>query len=598
MKSKLFLACMGAAISLPMQATLAGEFSVNGFASASVGWLNDDQKNAAGDRLMYTGIDNQVNFSQNSLLGLQMGYDFDNTDYGNWGVVAQILAKGNVEKSADSNWELGASWMFLRWEPTDYMQLKIGRARTPFFLLSEYLDVGYAYPWISPPAEVYTQIPTSNFDGLQTTFSGYLTDDWMASMTLFAGSNNNSQADGTGHEVINFRNTVGVNVSIENDWLMLRAGYAQARFTYETPDIDNINTAISAPCVTDNTLSNGTVSQGYQSANTGTYGLATGATLPAPETGASTPQMIDSGLFFGLIDSQPIPETGGTRFFSSQINSGATTTRPLNAFGTSGTIAPTMGFNLYSDAKPNCWFVYNNINTVDAVQEIAAELYPTLEAAGAFEGTPITNIDAYKGAVAGTYTNLGLDSTTVFATPQYNNPDTANYATVENELGKFYGVGYRLEYDNFLSMGEWTQRRTDTVSVASSQGWYVMLAYRFDMGEYGSILPNFTYANRSVLDNRRDGSPYGANDADFGLAQAYGTVPASAAFQQAISNSVAGDREQTSYTFGLRWDFMPAAALKAQYTLIHPNNDTTGLFNFKPDSKNVSLYQLALNVVF
>lgn len=592
MKSKLFLACMGAAISLPMQATLAGEFSVNGFASASVGWLNDDQKNAAGDRLTYTGIDNQVNFSQNSLLGLQMGYDFDNTDYGNWGLVAQILAKGNVEQSANSNWELGASWMFLKWEPTDYMQLKIGRARTPFFLLSEYLDVGYAYPWIAPPTEVYGQIPTSNFDGLQTTFSGYLTDDWMASMTLFAGSNNNSQADGTGHEIINFRNTVGVNVSIENDWLMLRAGYAQARFTYETPDIDNINTAISAPCVTDNTLSNGVVAP--SEVTTATFlpvapsGFTDG-TIKAPSVGDN---VYDAGLLFlSPLISNDIPTAAAAgairaNFGGNYLNYAAVTYAGF---------AQEVGTNLYSSNDVNCWFVYNNINNDEDVERIARELYPTLKD----NLGPLTE-GAYADIVKNVYNQQSTFSVSrqSYATPQYNNPGTANYSSVENELGKFYGVGYRLEYDNFLSMGEWTQRRTDATAVSSSQGWYVMLGYRIEMGQYGSILPNFTYANRSVLDNRRDGSPYSATDKDFGLAQAYGTVPASAAFQQTLYNSVAGDREQTSYTFGLRWDFMPAAALKAQYTLIHPNNDTTGLFNFKPDSKNVSLYQLALNVVF
>jgi len=43
----------------------------------------------------------------------------------------------------------------------------MGRIKQPVFLISDYLEVGYAYPWIRPPAEAYSNMPVDSIIGVE-----------------------------------------------------------------------------------------------------------------------------------------------------------------------------------------------------------------------------------------------------------------------------------------------------------------------------------------------------------------------------------------------------------------------------------------------
>ena len=121
----------------------------SGFARVVLGYL--DETHAT-----YLGYDNKLSLDQQSLIGLQADYQISD----NFSVTAQFV--GHTGNERDS----GVEWLYLTYEPTRSTQIRYGRQRTPFFNYSDSIDVGFAYPWITLPQQVYDSIFFSTFDGL------------------------------------------------------------------------------------------------------------------------------------------------------------------------------------------------------------------------------------------------------------------------------------------------------------------------------------------------------------------------------------------------------------------------------------------------
>lgn len=58
---------------------------------------------------------------------------------------------------------------YLSYRVTDQLTWRAGRMRVPFFLYSDFVNVGFAYPWVTPPFEVYSS-PFNNLDGLDVVY--------------------------------------------------------------------------------------------------------------------------------------------------------------------------------------------------------------------------------------------------------------------------------------------------------------------------------------------------------------------------------------------------------------------------------------------
>lgn len=97
------------------------------------------------DQAYFEGYGNKVSFSEKSLLGLQADYALTGT----------VSVSGQVLLHSDESRGSGLEWLYLSYEPNANWQFKAGRLRTPYLQYSDVFDVGYAYPWISPPRQLY-----------------------------------------------------------------------------------------------------------------------------------------------------------------------------------------------------------------------------------------------------------------------------------------------------------------------------------------------------------------------------------------------------------------------------------------------------------
>ena len=149
-----------AAVLSVVASSSAQAIQFDGFMTAG-GAIHDDSDNkntyigSLGDR----GISNDLSFETDTRFGLQVSSDVTE----DMSVVAQILGSG-----VDGNFNAIIEWAYIDYEINDAASIHVGKIKQPVYLVNDYVEVGYAYPWIRPPSEVYYQNnPLNTVNGIE-----------------------------------------------------------------------------------------------------------------------------------------------------------------------------------------------------------------------------------------------------------------------------------------------------------------------------------------------------------------------------------------------------------------------------------------------
>lgn len=205
------------AIAFLLTAPLATAADVNFSGFLSVGGGMVDDKDAVG----YGGYsEDDLTFDRN-LLGLQVTGQVNEKVT----ATAQLIARSN------NDYQVDAEWAYLSWQANDSVKVRAGRLRTPFYMYSDFLDVGYSYTWITPPQEVY-YLPFNNVDGIDVYLTGTL-GIFDTSLQAYFGSFTDELTFGGAQADAETRNQMGLSGTIGKDWWTLRAAYHQADLTVD-----------------------------------------------------------------------------------------------------------------------------------------------------------------------------------------------------------------------------------------------------------------------------------------------------------------------------------------------------------------------------
>lgn len=98
-----------------------------------------------------------------SRAGLQVAADLD--ENGDTQLVTQFVARGS------SNYDVRLQWAYIQHKLTPDLSVRAGRLVLPFYMHSQYYDVGYAYPWVTLPDEVYSTVPGDTADGIDLSWN-------------------------------------------------------------------------------------------------------------------------------------------------------------------------------------------------------------------------------------------------------------------------------------------------------------------------------------------------------------------------------------------------------------------------------------------
>jgi len=168
--------------------------------------------------------DDDISFKPDTMFGLQVA---SNLGKG-------LSVTGQITGAGGEDFDANVAWAYLTYEFNDTWALMAGRQRIPFYINSDYLDVGYAYHWVRPPT--VTDSVVDDFEGLQFRRTGYM-GDWDTRLQLFAGENS-STSPNVGD--LGLESILGAAYFMSTDQLQLRATYLIADLYLDNLSSENI----------------------------------------------------------------------------------------------------------------------------------------------------------------------------------------------------------------------------------------------------------------------------------------------------------------------------------------------------------------------
>ena len=195
------------------------ELQFKGFASVGAGVFSEDDSS-------YRGIGDDFEPSVFNKFGLQAVADVN--DYVT--VTGQFVAKGI------NDYDMKAEWLYVTIQAPFDTKVRYGKVRAPLFFYSDFLDVGYAYPWITPPTETYRLTDFNNIEALDIV-NQHSMGDWTGTIQVYNGLLDNEDSD------FILEDFQGINYSLSWEWLTMRASYNTAHYSYVGPALADFTAA-------------------------------------------------------------------------------------------------------------------------------------------------------------------------------------------------------------------------------------------------------------------------------------------------------------------------------------------------------------------
>ncbi|WP_185233605.1 hypothetical protein [Teredinibacter franksiae] len=210
----------------------AAETTINGFASIvggkalnSVELPNGEESRYVADRGYATTEAGAAN--KNAIYGDHLSYRPD-SNYGlqiksdlnrDLTVTAQLTGRGAQD------FETELEWVYMSYDLTSSFTVQAGRQRIPLYYYSDFVDVGYAYHWVRPPVDVYSNT-LRTYEGVSLIHNGQL-GNWTTKTRVYTGTTSNKTS-----RFGNFSSDgiMGAVFNVNNEWLRLRASVIDGEF--------------------------------------------------------------------------------------------------------------------------------------------------------------------------------------------------------------------------------------------------------------------------------------------------------------------------------------------------------------------------------
>ncbi len=198
---------------------------VKGF--ATLGITRSDSRHYSYLNIANNDIQNENNTTSDSKVGLQFTFTpIEDVEF-----VAQLLSE------AKTRWDVEVTWAYLKYQLNPNWSIKAGKMRLPYYLASEYIDVGYAYPWVRPPSEIYS-VFIDNYTGAEVGYRFSFADGWVNQLKVFYGNVLESElGNAAGDNAFDFgmKNLRGLEDRLSYGPWMLRASFTEGEFHLTVP---------------------------------------------------------------------------------------------------------------------------------------------------------------------------------------------------------------------------------------------------------------------------------------------------------------------------------------------------------------------------
>jgi hypothetical protein len=218
---------LGFFLLMPFSGSLGAEDSVINFRGfGTIGVLTHDSEDLVFHRdsnKRHPVYDEDTDLSTLSNLGLQLDTSFA----GPFDAAFQVVFTDGYEYNPASMIRLAA----VTWEPVSYLQLRLGRVKPRFFLLTDTKLTGFSQLWTMPVHEFYGTNASEFVDGGELNLEAALGDGYLKFNFVY-GEMRLDGKDNLGEEsILKFSDYAEFNFVYElSDWT-LRAGYTLAQIT-------------------------------------------------------------------------------------------------------------------------------------------------------------------------------------------------------------------------------------------------------------------------------------------------------------------------------------------------------------------------------
>lgn len=152
------LLCTAALLVSPLSQAI-NEHRFSGFATLGLVTSSNDQLVFRRDVSQDDGsYDGSLEWQTDSLVGAQW--------HGRWSHQLDATVQLVAKERFNSGLEEAVEWAFIGYRPVDGVDLRVGRMGADIFTLSDYRQVGYAYPWARPPHDFYGLLSIFHLDGI------------------------------------------------------------------------------------------------------------------------------------------------------------------------------------------------------------------------------------------------------------------------------------------------------------------------------------------------------------------------------------------------------------------------------------------------
>jgi hypothetical protein len=201
---------------------LAEDIKFSGFLSVGGGFVDDEKS------FGYNDLSEKDITVKNNIFGLQAS-----------GTIAEnVTATGQFIARGANKYAVNSEWAYVTYQVSDSSKIRAGRLRTPFYMYSDFLDVGYAYSWIAPPNEVY-YLPFNNVDGVDFYTSTSLGSFDTTFQAYFGSFDDQVELAGSMAQT-KTRNQMGLAATVGKDWWNVRAAYHRADLTIESATLSGL----------------------------------------------------------------------------------------------------------------------------------------------------------------------------------------------------------------------------------------------------------------------------------------------------------------------------------------------------------------------
>jgi len=210
------------------------DYRVSGFGSI-IGGMTTDKENFTPHVKYGDGFyDQSFDLSTESRLGVQVTAQFNEQ----FSATVQALSRGAKD------WGLEIPWAYVSYQASDSLQIKLGQLNAPFYLFSDYQDVGYALPWMSAPENAY-MVPTSVYKGINVSYS-FNTHSLDHVLEAYIGKVEDSQEGFHADDFDTDADVFGFNITSTYNWLTTRFTYNEGYLNANNDELQALHDGLVA----------------------------------------------------------------------------------------------------------------------------------------------------------------------------------------------------------------------------------------------------------------------------------------------------------------------------------------------------------------